>query len=70
MNNIFLLLIICNFIYRKESEWSIVYRAKQKKTKRDASSRGVSFRLLRVYENMFVYVLLIVAPLRSFPEQG
>ena len=63
MNNIFLLLIICNFIYRKESEWSI-------KTKRDASSRGVSFRLLRVYENMFVYVLLIVAPLRSFPEQG
>ncbi len=40
------------------------------KTKRDASSRGVSFRLLRVYENMFVYVLLIVAPLRSFPEQG
>lgn len=32
MNNIFLLLIICNFIYRKESEWSIVYRAKQKET--------------------------------------
>ena len=61
MNNIFLLLIICNFIYRKESEWSIVYRAKQKETlPREAS----------LSENMFVYVLLIVAPLRSFPEQG
>lgn len=35
---------------------------KSTKTKRDASSRGVSFGLLRVYENMFVYVLLIVVP--------